>query len=56
MWGSEKDPLVLLNENPLEDIKNAKDINGVIVKGEWFNRTQLDEFLEEVANYNTIKR
>ncbi|WP_276391817.1 amidohydrolase family protein [Eudoraea chungangensis] len=48
--------LVLLNKNPLEDIKNTKDIDGVVVKGEWLNRTQLDKFLKEVANYNAIKR
>ncbi|WP_189362188.1 M61 family metallopeptidase [Algibacter mikhailovii] len=48
--------LVLLNRNPLEDIKNTQDIHGVMLKGTWYNRTQLDKFLEEVANYNTVKR
>ncbi|WP_282135040.1 amidohydrolase family protein [Seonamhaeicola maritimus] len=48
--------LVLLDKNPLENIKNTRSINGVMIKGKWLNRTQLDGFLEEVANFNAIKR
>ncbi|WP_298531932.1 amidohydrolase family protein [uncultured Algibacter sp.] len=47
--------LVLLNKNPLKDIKNTKSIEGVILKGQWLNRAQLDLFLEEVAHYNSVK-
>lgn len=48
--------LVLLNNNPLEDIKNTRSIDGVMLKGQWLNRTQLDKFLAEVADYNAVKR
>lgn len=40
--------LVLLNKNPLSDIKNTKSIEGVMLKGKWFNRKQLDQFLKDV--------
>ena len=40
--------LVLLNKNPLEDIKNSKTIEGVMLKGKWLNRKKLDELLLEV--------
>ncbi len=48
--------LVLLNKNPLEDIKNTRSIDGVMLKGTWLNKAKLDEFLEEVASYNAVKR
>ncbi|MEC7770298.1 MAG: amidohydrolase family protein [Bacteroidota bacterium] len=44
--------LVLLNKNPLEDIKNTKTIEGVLLKGEWLGRDQLDSFLKEVESLN----
>jgi imidazolonepropionase-like amidohydrolase len=44
--------LVLLNKNPLEDIKNTKTIEGVLLKGKWLNRDQLDSFLKEVESLN----
>lgn len=40
--------LVLLNKNPLENIKNTKSINGVVLKGKWFSREDLDSLLYEV--------
>lgn len=40
--------LVLLNKNPLLDIKNTKSVEGVMLKGKWFNRKQLDQFLKDV--------
>jgi len=40
--------LVLLNKNPLDDIRNTKSIAGVILKGVWLDRTQLDTMLKEV--------
>lgn len=40
--------LVLLNQNPLEDIRNIKNIQGVMLKGHWLNRDALDNMLEEV--------
>jgi len=40
--------LVLLNENPLDDIRNTRTIEGVFLNGEWFNRARLDKMLQEV--------
>lgn len=44
--------LVLLGKNPLENIENSKTIEGVILKGEWLDRRQLDDRLTEVENLN----
>jgi imidazolonepropionase-like amidohydrolase len=37
--------LVLLKANPLTDIRNVSKIEGVMVRGKWFSRTDLDERL-----------
>lgn len=37
--------LVILNANPLEDIRNTKLINGVILNGKYLDRGKLDELL-----------
>lgn len=34
--------LVLVEANPLEDIRNASKISGVMVRGRWYPRTELD--------------
>ncbi|MFC2038237.1 amidohydrolase family protein [Chloroflexota bacterium] len=44
--------LVLLKANPLEDITNTSQIEGVTVRGRWYGREDLDTMLEEVANAN----
>ncbi len=44
--------LVLLKANPLEDITNTQQIEGVMARGKWFSRTDLDRMLEEVAKAN----
>lgn len=41
--------LVLLNKNPLNNIQNTRAISGVIVKGKYFKRQDLDELLENTA-------
>ena len=41
--------LVVLNSNPFENIRNTRDINAVILKGEYYNRKALDGFLTQVA-------
>jgi imidazolonepropionase-like amidohydrolase len=43
--------LVLLDGNPLEDIRNTQSIRGVSVGGRWLNRGQLDDLLEDVADH-----
>lgn len=44
--------LVLLSKNPLKDIKNTKTIEGVMLKGKWLDRKQLDKLLLEVELSN----
>jgi len=41
--------LVLLNANPLDDIRNTQKIDAVIVNGKLLNRRDLDAFLAKVA-------
>ena len=43
--------LVLLNANPLNDIRNARDIAGVIVGGRWLSARRLREQTEENIAY-----
>ncbi|MBS0422765.1 MAG: amidohydrolase family protein [Proteobacteria bacterium] len=43
--------LVLLNANPLDDIRNARDITGVIVGGRWLSARRLREQTKENAAY-----
>ena len=35
--------LVLLDSNPLEDVRNAKDVRGVAVNGRYLDRSELDQ-------------
>ena len=41
--------LLLLNGNPLEDIQLARAIAGVMVRGHWLPKSELDAMLEQVA-------
>ncbi|UAM97961.1 amidohydrolase family protein [Polaribacter litorisediminis] len=41
-----KADLVLLNKNPLSDIKNTKEINGVIINGMYYDEEKLNELKE----------
>jgi len=41
--------LVLLAGNPLEDIANVRRIEGVMVRGRWLDRAELDRLLEDLA-------
>lgn len=43
--------LVLLEANPLEDIRNTQRIEAVILDGRFLDRERLDEMLEEVEEY-----
>jgi len=40
--------LVLLNANPLEDIRNTTKISAVVVKGRFLDRQELDRTLAEI--------
>ncbi len=41
--------LVLLGSNPLDDIVNTRDIEGVVLRGRWLPRDDLDELLDNAA-------
>lgn len=45
--------LILLDENPLTDIKNTRKIAGVFVNGRWLDATKLNLMLYDLANRNT---
>jgi imidazolonepropionase-like amidohydrolase len=42
--------MVLVRANPLEDIRNAQQIEGVFLRGEYFSRTDLDRLLGEAKD------
>lgn len=48
--------LLLLNENPLDDVANTRSIDTVILDGEVLDRTQLDAILESVKRANDESR
>jgi imidazolonepropionase-like amidohydrolase len=48
--------LLLLNENPLDDVANTRSIDTVILDGEVLDRTQLDAILESVRRANDESR
>ena len=48
--------LVLLDRNPLEDIRNTKSINAVVANGKYLSRTQLDSMLKAVKDANDNSR
>jgi len=41
--------LVVLDDNPLEDIRNTQKIRAVIVNGKYLDRTALDKLLADAA-------
>ena len=48
--------VLLLDKNPLEDIRNTKSINSVIVKGKLFDRALLNSLLAAVKEANDTSR
>ncbi len=48
--------LVLLDANPLENIKNTRTIAGVFVNGQWVDKEQIDAMLSDLAKRNTADR
>jgi cytosine/adenosine deaminase-related metal-dependent hydrolase len=52
-WGTievgKRADLVLLRANPLEEISNTREIDGVIVRGRWLPRADLQGMLDELA-------
>jgi hypothetical protein len=41
--------LVLLGSNPLDDVANTRDIEGVVLRGRWLPREELDALLARAA-------
>ena len=41
--------MILLNANPLNDLKNLKNISGVMVRGKWLSKETIDTRLAEIA-------
>ncbi len=42
--------MVLVRANPLEDVRNAQQIEGVFLRGKYFSRTELDRLLAEARD------
>ncbi|WP_186758494.1 amidohydrolase family protein [Echinicola salinicaeni] len=42
--------LILLDKNPLEDIKNMEHPAGVMVRGRWINRDEIDQKLKFISD------
>jgi len=47
--------MVLLDRNPLDDIRNTQKIAGVVVHGRYFSRAELDNMLAEVRRQAAAK-
>lgn len=43
--------LILLSDNPLEDLSVIKDHDGVMVQGKWYPREMIDQKLKEIEAY-----
>lgn len=41
--------LVLLNDDPLADIRNSRRVYGVMIRGRWLGRAELDRLLDRYA-------
>jgi adenine deaminase len=57
-WGTitagNRADLILLTNNPLEDVVHTQERLGVMVRGQWFTQTELDGLVNElVASYDT---
>ena len=44
--------LVLLDANPLDDIKNSQRIHGVMLRGRWYSRAEISQRLARLSNAN----
>jgi imidazolonepropionase-like amidohydrolase len=42
--------LLLLDKDPLTDIKNARAIHGIFLNGTWYNKTKIDQLLSDAKS------
>lgn len=47
--------LILLAANPLDDLNNLKNPDGVMVRGKWLSREDIDKKLAKIAKYSVDK-
>ena len=48
--------MVLLDENPLEDIKNTRKIAGVFINGKWLDKGKINTMLSDLADRNSADK
>jgi imidazolonepropionase-like amidohydrolase len=48
--------LILLDANPLSDVKNTRKIAGVFINGQWLNKTTLNAKLSDLSKRNTAAK
>jgi imidazolonepropionase-like amidohydrolase len=48
--------LLLLDANPMDDIKNTRKISGVFVNGRWLDKATIDNMLVDLSKRNTAAR
>ncbi|WP_459211505.1 amidohydrolase family protein [Aquimarina rhabdastrellae] len=48
--------LVLLDENPLEDIRNTSKISGVFVNGKWLEKATIEKMLTDLTQWNDTNK
>lgn len=48
--------LILLDKNPLSDIRNTRKIAAVFVNGKWLDKTKINAILLDLANRNTANK
>jgi imidazolonepropionase-like amidohydrolase len=51
-----KADLILLDANPLENIKNSREIAGVFINGTWLNKTKIKADLDDLSKRNTAAK
>jgi len=51
-----KAEFILLSRNPLDDIRNTRSVEGVMIKGRWFDKKMLNGFLQDVENSRKAER
>ncbi|MER3329594.1 MAG: amidohydrolase family protein, partial [Candidatus Kapaibacterium sp.] len=44
--------LILLDSNPLENIRNTREISGVFVNGKWIDKKEINQMMMKVKKWN----